>query len=49
MKANWTASRAVLGKEQPAVKEALHEVEHALPFGLRGWTRTAVRDSSTGI
>src|SRR5712692_7860325 len=30
----WTESRAVLGKGQTAVKEALNEVEGALPFRL---------------
>src|SRR6266851_2106698 len=32
----WTESRAVLGKGQTAVKEALNEVERALPFRLLG-------------
>jgi hypothetical protein len=32
----WTESRAVLGKGQSAVKEALNEVERALPFRLLG-------------
>src|SRR2546428_3261720 len=32
----WTESRAVLGKGQSAVKEALNEVEGALPFRLLG-------------
>ena len=32
----WTESRAVLGKGQTAVKEALNEVEGALPFRLLG-------------
>jgi hypothetical protein len=32
----WTESRAVLGKGQSAVKEALNEVEGALPFCLLG-------------
>ena len=32
----WTESRAVLGKGQSAVQEALNEVEGALPFRLLG-------------
>jgi transposase InsO family protein len=32
----WTESRAVLGKGQSAVQEALNEVESALPFRLLG-------------
>src|SRR5713226_6682793 len=32
----WTESRAVLGKGQTTVKEALNEVERALPFRLLG-------------
>lgn len=33
---SWTESRAVLGKGQTAVKEALNEVESTLPFRLLG-------------
>src|SRR6266852_2179931 len=33
---SWTESRAVLGKGQTAVQEALNEVERALPFRLLG-------------
>jgi len=32
----WTESRAVLGRGQTAVKEALQEVEQALPFRILG-------------
>ena len=32
----WTESRAILGRSQLAVLTAIHEVEQALPFALRG-------------
>ena len=36
MHTSWSASRAILGKGPSAGKQALHEVERALPFGLLG-------------
>jgi hypothetical protein len=45
----WTESRALLGKSQVAVQQALDEIEGMLPFRLRAWIRTTDRSLSTGI
>jgi len=45
----WTETRALLGKGQTAVQQALDEIAGMLPFRLLAWTRTTDRNSSTGI
>ena len=32
----WTESRALMGRSQEAVRQALEEIESVLPFRLRG-------------
>jgi hypothetical protein len=45
----WVETRAVMGKSQHHVQEALEVLRHQLPFRLRGIDRTTARNSSPTI
>jgi len=45
----WTETRALLGKGQTAVQQALDEIEGMLPFRLLGLDSDNGSNSSTGI
>jgi hypothetical protein len=43
----WTETRAVMGKSQAFVQEALEDIRNKLPFPMRGSTPTTAPSSST--